>query len=583
VESQQWDSALDAFDPIRKYAGELEGVPAAEKRARQGSHDLHLKNAEEHRKAGRFQAAMSAYKMALSRVSSPEASAGLRETGVLLALQIAENQRATKNYDAANGTLVGSIKEWGEDQRTTALLSKVNGEWAQTVHAKAKPVFTPPKASLDRATEQKYVAALEQMETVAALNPRPGLPVLEKDIHDLRRRLAVHSLKTGQAKLQQLPKGSSSGQALLYLKRGHAYDPSVAGLPEAVSAASTAFQQKRTIAVAVATLDKTPRRACGHIAEELSGAIGSAISGANLPGVELVERDRLAELLREPETGGVAGSPGGPRRTTAKVLSDIITCESKLRETAVRVPSQYISGYRENPEYGRLLNLKGQYEARIQELDRMDDPYRDCAEQEKKQGIHGQCREFRDKVSRESSRVSSLLSDVTSALENAPQQFPIYTRYTYGKRTLALDVRFKLSYRFADSITGVIREQQLLGGESSLSDLEIEGAMDTDTSGVRNKGRSILSEEEALNQQVQKARAGLEQAVLSHLRSLPDGYLQRARKASERNAVDEAVENYILYLGTVASPSVAERNEAQDYLKKQRDLRFSADVLEPTT
>ena len=470
------------------------------------------------------------------------------------------------------------------------MLARVKKDWAEQLSAEAKPLYTaaktpkvppkgpPAKLEIDGpAIETNHKAALELLEKANQLLPRPETAAA---ITEVRNRLASYYFKLGQKKLA-LPKGAGVAQALLYLQRASSYDSQLAGLTEAEEKAREGFQRKSSIGINIAFTDKSARRACGHVAAEIEGLVGSDVTNARLPGAQVVEREEFERLKTEQRLTQEHSQRGitlDVQGATVQLLGDILTCESRRRETPSRMPSQYISGYRENPEYYRLVRLRDQYNAQAEAIDREDDRYKACEETEKRQGIYGNCRQIRDQYRAKYNEVTSQLQNVVAVLAETQSQFPIITSYTYTRKNIGVEARLKVGFRVVDSLSAVRREQELLSEEDTKQDLEIQGAMPQDTGNVTDRFANLPSEEELLAQQVTKIHRKLKDATLTFLRSLPEKYLERARQAKDRGGMDEAAENYILFLATTPQKSGRAFQEAEQFLQRERNLVFRPDA-----
>jgi len=269
-----------------------------------------------------------------------------------------------------------------------------------------------------------------------------------------------------------------------------------------------------------------------------------------------------------------------------QVLGDILLCEAKQRQNATYPTSQYISGYRDNPEWFRLNNLRTDYANRAAYLDEQQRSYEACAANERRiehqtgrsTKVPGSCRMTQDQLRQQLSAVRYELSNIDGALSRTPQNFAIVTPYRYTRRDVSVEGRIKVGFRIVDSLSSVRREQEFVTAEDAARDYEISGAQPQDTQRVADRMANVASEEEIIERLVSGAQKKVAAAAVSFLRSLPDKYFERARIARERGSTDDAVENYILFLATSRQKGGAQRTEAENYLLEARNLVYKPDM-----
>ena len=571
VKQQQWDEALRLHRAIARFSGEIPKIAELETRAARGSHEQHDQLARAHLKAGRLEEAIKEYQAALDRLPEKETQAELRECHVQLALRDAERARGLKQFEQADRLLEICLQQHGAESRVEQLRGQVRALWADQLAYEAKPLYAAVKVVADAVTESRHRNALELLEKANKLAPRAET---ERAIGEVRRRLASYYFQQGQKKLG-LARGAGMAQASLYLSGAESFDNQLPGLAEALDKAREGFRRKSSIGVNVAFSDKSLRKACGQIAAEIEGSVGAEVTNARLPNAQVVEREEFERLAKEKDISGLAMNVQG---ATVQVLGDIVVCEAKARQTTNSVPSRYISGYRQNDEYFRLAQLRDQYARQAEAVDRQDDAYKNCAEQEQKAGVYGRCRQFRDQSRVEFNRLNSLEADAERMLQNMPQQFPILSSYSYMRRNITVDVRLKVGYRIVDSLSGVRREQEQLSEEDTKSGVEISGTMPQDVSNARDQQPNVPGEEELLEQLVGKLRKKIADAAIAFLRTVPGKYLERARQARDRKALDEAVENYILFLATTPQRSGRDFQEAEQFVLRERNLVYRAEA-----
>jgi hypothetical protein len=569
---RKWDQALEAHSQIARFAPEIPQIAELERQALQGSHDVHRQAAQEHVKAGRLEQGIAEYQTALGRLENAETRAELRETSIQLALQRAEKARAVQDLQGANEILKQAIEQQGSDPRLEKLNAAVKIQWADRLVKQAAPFYMMPRIDSDGA-EQKHLKALAYLEQANSLIPRPET---EKAAREIRRRLAARYFQLGQKKLA-LARGTAVGQARLYLLRAESYDNELPGLAEALERAREAFHNKSSVGVNIALTDKSLSKECSHIAGEIEGYIGQEITQAGLRNVQVVEREEFERLKKEQaitQTHSETELTLNVQGASVQVLGDILVCEVKALQRTSGLPSQYISGYRENPEYYRLVQERDRYSSQAQAIDQQDDAYKACAEQERRANVYGQCRYARDQYKREYDRLRNLEYQANSVLQNTPAQFPIITAYSYTRRDITVQGRIKVGYRIVDSLSSIRRQQEQLTAEDTKSGTEIRGAMANDTKGITDREANVPSEDEMRDQLVRSLQKKIAEAIVAFLRNFGEKYIERARQARDRGALDDAIENYILFLATTAEKGGPNCQEAEGFLSEKRNLVY---------
>ncbi len=201
-----------------------------------------------------------------------------------------------------------------------------------------------------------------------------------------------------------------------------------------------------------------------------------------------------------------------------------------------------------------------------------------CADQEKRQGVVGNCRATRDQLKNQAGNVLSRKFDVERDLQRTPQQLAIYASYRYTRRDVTMEGRMKGGYRIVDSLSAVRMEQKQVNEQDTRRDYEIADTQPQDTSGIKERAVNLPSEDQLSDQLVRQASAKIATEAVNFLRSFPGLYLERARKARDRGAMDEAVENYILFLSTTAQKGTSDCQEAELFLRDKRNLIYRGEL-----
>ncbi len=563
IAQQQWELALALHQEVKRFAGELPEIHDLEPSALRGSHDVHRRQGRKALDAGDLEAALASLRTALNRMEDEETRKDLREGEIRLALRDAERALAARQFAQAHALLKGNRTQSGEDARTGKLLEQVSARWADQLLVEARPLYAPLRPVDGPASERKYVQALQRLEQARELSNRS---FTESLVAQVRKRLGMYYFNLGKKK-RALPGGAGAGQGYLYLQRADGYDASLPGLNSELERAREDFRARSSVGVNVFIQDRSPAGQCGHIAGDIEGSIGAAITNARLANVQVLERLSPEEQLNLP---GAA----------VQVLGDIQVCEAKVRQTDRSIPSRYISGYRENPEFYRLSQLEEMYTAQMNAIDVEDDQYKACEDQERRQGVYGNCTAIRERYRAAYNQARNNLYNVQSALGRTPQQFPEYVQYRYTQRNLNLDGRLRLGYRIVDSLSTARREQQQISEEAHHSGTEIADTMPEDTSGAKDRQANLPSEDAILEEMVGTARTRIVGEVLAFLKSLPQRYLDRARQQESRGALDAAAENYILYLATSGATNSPDKEAARRFLEEKRNLVYRAEFEE---
>jgi tetratricopeptide (TPR) repeat protein len=581
VNGQDWDGALEQFRNIERFKPEIPLIADLETRALRGSFELHREKARQHVKEGKLEAGIGAYETALKRSADTEAAAELREARILLALREAEERTTKKLYPQAHDGLKAALRILGDDPRLSVLLNRVNNLWADQLFAEARPLFLPLRKIGAPATEAKYRKALESLEQAEKLVSRAEI---DNAARGVRRHLAEYYFELGMKKLT-LPRGQSLGQAFLHLQRAESYDNDLPGLLELRDFAAEAFRQKASVGINIKFMDRSMRSACSHVAGDIEGMLGAEITGARLPNVVVVEREEFEKLRQEQRITQESSTTPlviNVQGATMQILGDILVCSAKISQRASFIPSQYVSGYRDNPDWIRLAQLRDQYEAQAAELDQRQASYETCAKRERqiehqtgqRTKVPGSCRYTQDQLRQQLSSVRGTLNQVLFSLNQTPAQLAIISPYRYTRRDLNLEGHLKVGFRIVDSLSSVRREQEQIHEDDTRSDFEISGAMPQDTGNVTDRASNLPSEDSLLESLLERVRRKVAAAAIASLRELPARYLERARLSRDRGATDEAVENYILFLAHSVGDDAKAREEAGQFLLEKRNLKF---------
>jgi hypothetical protein len=464
MQEQKWDDALSAWDPITKYLKDssLRDFADAYAETVTKSHDSHLAAANSALKgAGTrgltyepgsdapFRRALQEFEKSLAlRPSSDQARQGRREMLIIIALIDARRFRTAKDPGSARDVLLKAGKEHGDDARMTAELNEANCEFSAQLLVQARALATvtiaapdPRRASsptpapgikpgtgqrggsatnapavstyrvrtIQTATEKRsFVEARQKLLQAVDLCQADEKSKLLADING-----ALADYHVAQARRAMARKLSAT--ALLNLNAARAYRADRSDLDDLIGQVREPVQQKAQIQAGVVITSIS--NDCAEAAQQIAGAVESALIGGESANIQLLARDQAQSALRQMRSG--AATIG---TNQAIVSGQIAACSLNVTSQRRQVPSKLQF---ENPTYNQLRDAERQ----------ANQDYRQCREANSEAACVN-LKNYRDQIQSRLSR----------------EQPVILRDYTYEEQPFTATGQMRLTLHVDDSI-----------------------------------------------------------------------------------------------------------------------------------
>jgi hypothetical protein len=134
-----------------------------------------------------------------------------------------------------------------------------------------------------------------------------------------------------------------------------------------------------------------------------------------------------------------------------------------------------------------------------------------------------------------------------------------------------------LAFRFSDRAGNEIGQPGDVRKNNRKSTIVLQDVKPEDSEGITNQGVEP-DETQFLTDLEIDARNAMVKAVREKAAELPVQVLQEARALAQRNDVDGAAEQYVLYLNSTPETVSAERDEAARFLHDRLNLAVTADA-----
>ncbi len=632
IREQKWDEALSAWDSITRYLKDpsLKDFGDAYAETLTKSHDSHIVAANAAIQGGGtrgltyepgsdapFRQALKEYDVALiRRPTSEKARQGRREALINIALIDARRFRTARDPGKARDVLLKANTEHGEDARVTGELNEANCErsaqlfaearalstvaiapTARKVASPAKPAPSPKPVAAGRVGAAAGAATSKAPEV--AVTPAPAVPtyrvrailtVPEKGAFvDARQKLSqavdlcqseekiklladvnvsLADYHVAQAKKAMLRKLSAT--ALLNLNAAEAYQADRTDLDALMAQVREPVQQRAQIqaGVVITSISKD----CAEAAQQVSGAVESALVGGGSANIQLLARDQAQTVLRQMRIGSaIAGT------NQAIVSGQITACTMNVTNLRRQVPSKL---WHPNQTY--------------QELDH--------AEQQASQN-YNQCKD----ASTEAACVQqkNYRDQLRSRRANTPQV--LYTDYTYEEQTFTATGQMRLTLQVDDSILRGTRPVGEASGSINDPCVARRGVRENDygqntrtaspSAGSSGSGlRGLLSgiaqgmatanqrvqipanvecpdipRESRLFQMAEQVTSQAQTQAATAIRNVARNYLELAKRATDH---DVALENYITFAILTADKAGPEFQQALTAIRaRDADLK----------
>lgn len=361
VKEQKWDEALSAWESITKYLKDpmLKDFGAAHADTVIRSHDSHVGAANaavqgvgakgltyEPGSDAPYRKALQEYEKALAlRPTSAPALEGRRVMTINVALIEARRFRMAKDPGSARDVLLKTGKEHGEDARLSAELTEASCELSAQLVTEARAVATTRTAATKAAMQKGAPAATYKVRTI--VTPKEKLAftgALEKvkqavDFCQSEERVTLlsgmnvafadfHVARAKRAMTRKL-----HATALLHLNAARSYQSDRADLDAMQTEVREPVQQRAQIQVGVAI--NSINNECAEAAQQVAGAVESALVEGGSANIQLLARDQAQTVLRQMRSGSATA-----QANHAVVSGQISACTLNVTSQRRQVPSK---------------------------------------------------------------------------------------------------------------------------------------------------------------------------------------------------------------------------------------------------
>lgn len=363
MKEQKWDEALSAWQDITKYLKDptLKDFGDAYADTVTKSHDSHLLAANaavqgvgargltyEPGSDAPYRRALQEFEKALAlQPSSEQARQGRRVMTINIALIDARRFRTAKDPGSARDVLLKTGKEQGEDARVSAALTEANCELSSQLVGQARAVATMAVAPARIATLKKGspAAATYRIRAIQTAKEKVAFAgALEKlkqavDFCQSEEKIkflsdlnvAFADYHVGQAKKAMVRKLSAT--ALLHLNAAQSYQADRSELDAMLTGVREPVQQRAQIQAGVVITSIS--NDCAESAQQVAGAVESALVGGGSANIQLLARDQAQGVLRQMRSGSAATGTN-----QAIVSGQIAACTVNVTSQRRQVPSK---------------------------------------------------------------------------------------------------------------------------------------------------------------------------------------------------------------------------------------------------
>lgn len=471
MREQKWDEALSAWDDITKYLKDpsLKDFGDAYADTVTKSHDSHLLAANvavqgvgargltyEPGSDAPYRRALQEFEKAFAlRPDSDQARQGRRVMTINIALIEARRFRTAKDPGSAKDVLLKTAKEHGEDVRVSTELTEANCELSAQLVGQARAVATvvvPPAKTATRKgsqpttyriraiqTQKEKIAFAGALEKVKHAVDYCQSPEKIKFLSDLN--VAFADYHVAQAKRAMARKLSAT--ALLHLNAAQSYQADRSDLDALLTQVREPVQQRAQIQAGVVITSIS--NDCAEAAQQVAGAVESALVGGGSANIQLLARDQAQTVLRQMRSGSAVAEAN-----QAIVSGQIAACTLNVTSQRKQVPSK--------------LQFRND---RYDELDR--------AEQEAAEN-YNQCRRANTELA-----CAQLKNSRDQLRSQRSRENPIILRdYTYEEQPFTATGQMRLTLQVDDTILRGTRPVGEASGSVSDTCVARRGVQDND-------------------------------------------------------------------------------------------------------
>jgi hypothetical protein len=400
-----------------------------------------------------------------------------------------------------------------------------------------------------RADEDAAREACELLDHASSLSGDPALKLK----HDfLAGKISSYYIDQAKKRFDK-PSGSGVGIGWLYLKEAQRYDANLGivkdQLKDLTAMYAPVYQRRAQLSVGIVIRDQTSRRDSVGFADQMAAAIAHGLEPSGVP----------VDLARRPAEAGDAAQPAF--LLVGEILEHRVVKNAGL-ET---LPSKYRAGTHEvkSPAW---LQANSDYEAAQQHLAAAQHALADAQAQHKKKEVIAAASDAAQQAQQHADELRHKLETTDQTRVEV-----VVEPYQYTKKTVDLTASIDLAFRINDRAGNVIEPAVTVHKDNHKSAVVLENVKPEDTEGITNK--SVEPDEAQFLTDLEiEARDAVVKAVHEKASGLPAKILQDARGRVQRDDVDGAAEEYVLYLNATPEKPSTERDEAAKFLHDQFNL-----------
>lgn len=427
---------------------------------------------------------------------------------------------------------------------------------------------------LDRAETPAAIVKLMDLNAAAltqADETDPERNIAAERLKSLRLKMGNYFLQTATDALSRTPPAPAT--AVAAFRAAHLVSPDQAQPSELNAAkALTQFYDQRKLNVVVHfETDKGD----DYLSSFLHEGVVAALDAAALPGLNLVTREHLKDLVLDEESlaqGFSNKKSVGVDLETADLIIVGKVVKHKVNETGAERPitkrSTYVSGVRpiKNPDYGEAEAALHQAEAELENAKRSAATASSSAE-----GIGtalsfipglGAAKDI-GKIAGSASGIAATAAvnsaqRTVSAAQQKMDQMPktidqdVVSSYAYKEYNVVVDVDLRVSIRLVDRRTSLTHKAEVVQAKDHKTGLSRENVEPTDKAGLVNLDGPLPDKEEVRTQVQNELGVSLSKKVIELLGAFRrNRWAQAAKSAQTRRQIWEQLEATLMFLDLV--------------------------------
>jgi hypothetical protein len=553
--SSRFDDALSALGAYSCLATEIPRIDAIVS----AGYRYHLERGRRQFAAQQWEDAVHEFRAAASiRTDNREATSGLNDaTARLNALHDQDQATAAvvkSNNDSAHGLYVEAYEtlvNLPDSQRALVepQLSALKSNYVSDAMRRAQRAQSSHIPIRTRPDEDGVREACELLGRVSALVSDPGVTLR----HDfLSSKLSAYYLDQASHYLDK-PSGTGAAMGWLYLKQAERYAvTNLDSIKDQIAKLTPLYQRRAQLSVGIVFRDQTTRQGDRSFADQLSDALANGLDSS---GTGVV-------VVRKPPDGGDALQPNF--LLVAEVLQHRV-----VRTEAVEAPESKYRAGTHDAKNAAWLQAQADYDSAQQQLTAAQQALADAQSQHRRKEMLAAASEAVEAAQGHTNDAKRKLDTTDENVSEA-----VIETYHYTKKTVDLTANVEIMLRITDRSGNLVGQSANIRKNSHKNLTIVTDAKPEDTAGITNQNAEP-DQAQFLSDLEIEARDAMVSAVRDSVSKLPPGFLLQARNDVQRGDLDEAAEQYILFLNAT-SQSDPGRDEAISFLHDRFNVAVEA-------